>query len=179
MDKQSKKEKAQSGVKTEPESGTALTSGETKEQKDNLSSDFFYIGEKAVAYFKGRVCWYRPGLEPTEFQTVNFEVQKRVCSVIHKCPDANDFEIAESGTKKLGEKLIDELAEDLKFKGIKQTYTMLISFGLHPEKDIVGAKVLPDSMHYFENGFKTDISLERDPDRNYRIMVTPIEKVTL
>ncbi len=95
---------------TEPKSGTATL----KDKKDSMSREFFWIGEKAVAYFEGKICWSRPGLTTFESRNVWLEKEKRECKMIHTCPDATDFENAEDGTKKLGSKIAGELSFDAK-----------------------------------------------------------------
>ncbi len=68
MDKQHEKEEAQSGEKTEPESGTALTSERIKGQKDSLSRDYLFIdgGKRCIAFKTGVDCYMRPDLSKIE-----------------------------------------------------------------------------------------------------------------
>jgi len=97
MNKNTGTKKAPLDKRTEPKEHSNQLSAKNKRS----STDFLYFGEKAVAYFEGKVCWYRPGLSTIEQGKVQLEAQKRECAVIHKCPDETEFENAESGTEKL------------------------------------------------------------------------------
>ncbi len=74
--------------------------------------DNYFVDRKLLAYFDGKVCWYRPDVTEGERTKVYMEARKRGCTLIHKKPDIDEFEKREAGTKKLGDKIAGELIKD-------------------------------------------------------------------
>lgn len=129
---------------------------------------FLYEGARAIAYFEGKICWYRPGLTTIELSRVNLEAQRRDCTVIHKCSDAIDFENVEDGTKKI--------IEDFKSKTTIETVAKEVeATAFHYVKELV--PLLESTVLYLHYAHPSDFkSCANITCSSYRKLMSAIDK---
>lgn len=114
MKEQPKKE-ARSERKTEPKSGTVLTSEEIKGQKDSMSSDFFHLAGRYIARFDSakKTVYRSPDINTAELQAIHVWATRKFAQTIIKCADDSDFMAHGAGGDKLIESLKDVIAVDV------------------------------------------------------------------
>ena len=111
-----KKEKARSREKTEPESGTALTSNGIKGAGDQMSTNFFYYSGRYIARFDPakKTVYRSPDINTVELQAIHVWATRKGSQTIIKCADDSDFVAHDAGGDKLiKENELDKIASDI------------------------------------------------------------------